>query len=148
MKKLLISAVLVLTIAASLTAKSPVDAVNKSGDGVAVKGYDVVAYFQQSKPVKGTARFTHEWMGAKWQFANAADRDLFAADPQKYAPQFGGYCSWAVGHGYTADIDPEAWKIIEGKLYLNYNKDVQKKWLEDTDRWIGDANKTWPGLHR
>jgi YHS domain-containing protein len=84
---------------------------------VAIKGYDPVAYFKSGKPVEGTGTHEHRWMGATWRFASAANRDAFAADPQRYAPQFGGYCAWAVSQGYTADIDPEAWTIVGDKLY-------------------------------
>ncbi|MEO8028031.1 MAG: YHS domain-containing (seleno)protein, partial [Bryobacteraceae bacterium] len=126
----------------------PVEPVSKDGRGVAVKGYDVVAYFTQSKPVKGSSQFTHQWMGATWQFASAEDRDLFKADPEKYAPQFGGYCAWAVSKGYTAETDPDAWKIIGGKLYLNYSKSIQKQWEQDVLSRIDAANKNWPTLHK
>ena len=127
---------------------SPVDPVNKNRSGVAIKGYDPVAYLSIGKPLKGSAQFFHQWMGANWNFASAENRDMFAADPQRYAPQFGGYCSWAVSHNYTADIDPEAWKIIDGKLYLNYSKDVQKKWEQDLLKRIEEANRNWPNLHK
>jgi len=129
-------------------AMAAVDPVEKDGKGVAVKGYDVVAYFTQSKPVKGTPQFTHQWNGATWQFASAADRDLFAADPAKYAPQYGGYCAYGVSQNHAVPIDPEAWRIIEGKLYLNYSKSVQKTWLEDPAKRIEEANRNWPGLHK
>src|SRR5262245_59668076 len=101
---------LLLCVAAALlvSAKSAVDAVNKNSQNVAIKGFDTVAYFKESKPVKGSATFTHTWSGATWWFASAENRDAFAADPAKYAPQFGGYCAWAVGHNYTADTDPAA----------------------------------------
>ena len=101
---------LLLTAAAS--AGALVDPVNKNRSGLALKGYDPVAYFKHDKPVKGSAQITHEWVGATWRFASAENRDAFAANPAQYAPQFGGYCSWAVSQGYTADIDPEAWKIL------------------------------------
>ncbi|MBI4910774.1 MAG: YHS domain protein [Acidobacteria bacterium] len=129
-------------------AKDPVKPVNANRMGVAVKGYDVVAYFTESKPVKGSPQFSFDWMGAKWQFASAAHRDQFSAEPAKYAPQYGGYCAWAVGHNYTADTDPEAWRIVDGKLYLNYNKSVQQKWEQDRGKWIADADKNWPTLHQ
>lgn len=145
MKQLILAA---FGVAAILTAGSPVQPVNKDARGLALKGYDPVAYFEQGKPVKGTPQFTYEWMGAKWQFASQQDRDAFAAAPEKYAPQFGGYCSWAVGHNYTADADPEAWKIIDGKLYVNYNKGIQKKWEQDIPKYISDAERNWPGLHK
>ena len=78
------------------------------------------------------------------RFSSAANRDSFAGDPEKYAPQYGGYCAWAVGHGYTAKGDPEAWKIVEGKLYLNYNKDVKAKWEQDVPGYISKGHENWP----
>jgi hypothetical protein len=134
--------------AALLIAKSPVDRVNRTPGGVAAKGYDVVAYFEDGRPVKGSSRFTYEWMGANWQFSTGERRDRFAAAPDKYAPQYGGYCAWAVGHNYTADVDPEAWRIVDGKLYLNYSKSVQSKWEQDRTKWIREADRNWMGLHR
>jgi hypothetical protein len=125
-----------------------VEPVNKDKTGLALKGYDPVGYFEQAQPVKGSPDFTYLWMGASWRFASAAHRDRFAADPQKYAPQFGGYCSWAVSEGHTAEIDPAAWKIIDGHLYLNYNKDIQKKWEQDVEQRIEAARKNWPTLHK
>ena len=98
--------------------------------------------------MKGVPNLIEEWMGAKWQFSSPESRDLFKANPAQYAPQFGGYCAWAVSHGYTADIDPEAWKIVNGKLYLNYSKSVQKKWEQDIPKYIEDGNRNWPGLHK
>lgn len=135
-------------VLASLAAAAPVDPVNKNNSGVAIKGYDPVAYFEQQQPVKGSPAFTHVWMKSVWQFASAEHRDKFAADPEKYAPQFGGYCAYAVSEGHTASIDPEAWKIIEGKLYLNYSKGVQKKWEQNAPARIEQGNRNWPSLHR
>lgn len=112
----------------------------------AIKGYDPVAYFTDGKPVEGKKEFEHEWMGAKWYFATAANRDLFKADPEKYAPRYGGYCAYAVAMGKTADIDPNAWKIVDGKLYLNYNQEIQAKWLEDVPGYIQKADMNWPGV--
>ena len=86
-------------------------------------------------------------MGATWYFACAENRDRFAADPERYAPQYGGYCAWAVAHGYTAKIDPEAWKIVDGKLYLNYSKDVQADWAEDIPGNISKGDANWPKIH-
>jgi len=126
----------------------PVNPVNANGDGVAIKGYDPVAYFTQSQPVKGDARFAQSWMGATWWFSSAENQDAFAKSPEQYAPQFGGYCSWAVSRNYTATIDPAAWRIIDGKLYLNYSKDVQKMWEKYVSKRIEDANKNWPSLHK
>jgi len=113
-----------------------------------LKGYDPVAYFEQGRPVQGSPQFSHRWMEATWWFATAEHRDLFTKDPQKYAPQFGGYCAYALSEGYTANIDPEAWKIVDGKLYLNYSRGVQKKWEEDLQRRIQAAEKNWPALHK
>jgi YHS domain-containing protein len=144
MKTMLMLAAVVL----SASAASPVDPVNKDRSAVAIKGYDPVAYFKQSAPVKGSAEFTHQWNGATWRFSSKGNRDEFASKPDMYAPQFGGYCSWAVSQGYTADIDPNAWKVVNGKLYLNYNKSVQKKWEADQNALIEKANRNWPGLHR
>ena len=129
-------------------AKAAVGAVETDANGVAVKGYDVVAYFTQSKAVKGSPAFTHQWMGATWQFASAGDRDTFAAEPAKYAPQYGGYCAYGVSQNHAVSIDPEAWRIIDGKLYLNYSKGVQQKWLQDPPKRIEEANRNWPGLHK
>ena len=114
--------------------------------GVAIKGYDPVAYFTDGHPVKGSRDFTFTWNDATWQFASAAHRDLFAHDPAAYAPQFGGYCAWAVSQGYTAGIDPASWKIVAGKLYLNYDSDVQARWAQDIPGFIAKAEKNWPVL--
>lgn len=145
MKVLTMTTVLLAAVAA---AKSPVEPLNTGKDKLAVKGYDTVAYFNQGKPVKGAPQWSHQWMGADWRFSSAANRDLFQKTPEQYVPQFGGYCAWAVGHNYTANADPEAWKIVDGKLYLNYSKSVQKMWEKDQGKWIEDGHKNWPGLHK
>ncbi len=135
---------LLLTLAAPAVALSPVN--RTTFGGVAIDGWDPVAYFTDGKPVEGSREFVHEWNGATWRFASAAHRDLFAQAPEKYAPQYGGYCAWAVSQGYTADIDPEAWKIEDGRLYLNYSLDVQKKWATDIPGNIAKADANWPKL--
>lgn len=112
----------------------------------AIRGYDTVAYFTQGKPAKGSSDFTHKWKGATWRFASAANRDMFAANPEKYAPQYGGYCAWAVAQGYTASTVPEAWKIVDGKLYLNYSKGVQQRWESDVPGHIVKGDGNWPGI--
>ena len=114
--------------------------------GVAIEGTDPVAYFTDGKPVEGSSEFEHEWMGATWRFASAEHRDRFAAEPEKYAPQYGGYCAWAVAQGYTAKIDPEAWKVVDGKLYLNYSKDVQAQWQSDVPGNIAKGDANWPAI--
>ena len=124
-----------------------VDPVNVNG-GAAIKGYDPVAYFEQKQPVKGSPQYSYDWMNAKWLFASAQNRDKFAAAPEQYAPKYGGYCAYAVSQGHTAPVDPAAWSIIDGKLYLNYSKDVQKKWEQDRAGYIQKAEQNWPGLHK
>jgi YHS domain-containing protein len=114
--------------------------------GTAIDGYDPVAYFNEGRPVEGKSEFAHGWMGATWYFASADNRDLFAADPDQYAPQYGGYCAWAVSQGYTAKIDPEAWKIVDDKLYLNYSKEVQAQWSQDIPGNIAKGDANWPKI--
>ena len=116
--------------------------------GLAIRGYDPVAYYQQSAPVKGSSQFSYQWRGATWLFANAENRDRFQAEPDHSSPQYGGYCAYAVSKGRTASIDPEAWKIVDGKLYLNYSKGVRKKWEQDVPGNIVKADKNWPDLHK
>ncbi|NIP18325.1 MAG: YHS domain-containing protein [Xanthomonadales bacterium] len=98
------------------------------------------------KPVEGSSDHEYEWNGATWRFASADNLDAFKADPEKYAPQYGGYCAWAVAQGYTASTDPEAWEIVDGKLYLNYNDSVQAAWKKDIPGFIQKADTNWPGL--
>ena len=112
--------------------------------GTAIRGYDPVGFFTEGKPVEGSRQFTHKWKGATWRFASAQSRDAFAAAPEKYAPQYGGYCAWAVSRGYTAKGDPRHWKIVGGKLYLNYDARVQKDWERDIPGNIANSEKQWP----
>ncbi|MGI9512422.1 MAG: YHS domain-containing (seleno)protein [Anderseniella sp.] len=118
--------------------------VYQSGSGTAIDGTDPISYFTEGRPVAGDANITHEWNGAKWRFTSAENRDRFAAAPEKYAPQYGGYCAWAVSQGYTASTDPDSWSIVDGKLYLNYSKSVQKNWEKDVPGHITSADKNWP----
>ena len=113
-------------------------------DSVAIAGADPVAYFTDSAYVPGTSEFSHEWSGATWHFASAENRDAFAANPEQYAPQYGGFCAWAVSQGYSAAVDPEAWKIVDGKLYLNYDQNVQARWARDIPGNIAKADTNWP----
>jgi YHS domain-containing protein len=137
---------LFVIMAFSCVKSSAVEPVNVTADGVAIKGYDPVAYFLEGRPVQGTREFEYTWMGAKWLFASAENRALFEADPEKYAPQYGGYCAYAVSQGKTADIEPEAWNIIGGKLYLNLNKEVQELWSKDPRGYIEKADRNGPGI--
>lgn len=124
-------------------AKAPV---NQTSKGIAVKGYDMVAYFIAGGKAKGDKNITHDWNGATWRFSSEENRDLFAADPEKYAPQYGGYCAYGVAKGATVSFDPDAWKIVDDKLYLNLSKSIQKKWEKDIPGYIETANSNWPGL--
>jgi YHS domain-containing protein len=112
----------------------------------AIAGADPVAYFTDGKAVIGRKDITHDWMGVTWHFASAAHRDEFAKTPEKYAPQYDGFCAWAVSQGYTAKVDPQAWKIVDGKLYLNYNSSIQSRWSLDASGNITKANANWPGI--
>ncbi|GAB4191713.1 MAG: YHS domain-containing (seleno)protein [Thalassobaculales bacterium] len=118
---------------------------NQSG-GVAVKGYDVVAYFTEARPVRGSPEFTAQAEGATWRFASAANRDRFRAEPAKYIPQYGGFCAYGVAQGYKVDIDPNAWRIVDGRLYLNYSLSVQKDWEKDIPGYLRRADAKWPEL--
>ena len=114
--------------------------------GVAIRGYDPVAYFTEGEPIKGSKTFRTEWNGAEWRFVNAEHLNSFNADPERYAPQYGGYCAWAVANNYTASTQPEAWTIFEDKLYLNYSLSVRGQWEQDIPGNVvkGDAN--WPSV--
>lgn len=116
--------------------------------GIAVGGYDTVAYFTDKKPVKGNPAITADYNGATWWFASEANKTLFLADPARYAPQYGGYCAWAVGNGYTAPGDPRHWRIVDGRLFLNYNGDVQRQWDANRANLIRQADTNWPGVLR
>ena len=117
--------------------------------GVAIDGTDPVAYFREGAPVTGDPAITHEWQGATWRFASAANRDAFAADPAAYAPQYGGHCAWAVAaKGTLVPTDPDNWAIVDGKLYLNYDDGVQRLWDADRPGFIRDADRRWPEVSR
>ncbi len=117
-------------------------------NGIAIKGTDPVAYFQQGKAVAGSDRFTYRWGNATWKFSSTENRALFAKNPAKYAPQYGGFCAWAVSEGDLAPIDPNAWTIVNGKLYLNYSPAVQQQWAQDIPGNIAKADKNWPKLSK
>ncbi len=117
-------------------------------DGAAIGGYDPVAYHAGQGPVAGRREFTHRWDGATWRFASAANRDLFAAMPERYAPAYGGFCAYAVSEGYTATIEPNAWRLVAGRLYLNYSVAVRERWEQDVPGRISRADANWPELAR
>jgi YHS domain-containing protein len=116
-----------------------------TGD-VAIKGYDSVSYFKEGRAVKGDKAFAFQWHGANWYFSNKENRDLFAATPEKYAPQYGGYCAWAMSTGRKAHTDPEVWKIVDGKLYLNCSREAFRKWEADIPGNILKADANWRSL--
>ena len=116
-------------------------------EGLAIRGYDPVAYFTEGKPVPGSDAFSTTWNGATWHFASAANRDTFKADPEAYAPQYGGFCAWAVAaKGKLYSTQPSNWAIVEGKLYLNYNDDIQAKWEADISGFIAEGDRRWPEI--
>lgn len=139
MKKLLVL-LLVVATAAQAQELSGKTFTTKNG---AIDGYDAVAYFTDSKPVKGKKEFALKWNDAIWYFATAEHMNMFKPNPAKYAPQYGGFCAYGVSRGYKVKIEPEAWSVVQGKLYLNYDLDVQEDWLEYTDKYIKRANTNW-----
>jgi YHS domain-containing protein len=114
----------------------------------AINGYDPVAYFTDSAAVKGSPQYSFVWNDATWFFRSKTNLELFRNNPQLYAPQFGGFCAYGVSRNYKVKTEPDAWSIVEGKLYLNYNLEVQKKWLPDKETYIQKANNNWPDLEK
>lgn len=115
----------------------------------AVGGYDTVAYFTEGKPVKGKKQFKTSYKGADWLFSSQKNLDLFKASPDKYAPQYGGYCAYAVGaYKDLVSADPTAWKIVDNKLYLNYDADIQKEWAKDIPGYVKKGDANWPSLNK
>lgn len=115
-------------------------------DGVAIGGYDPVAYFLLDAPVKGNPEFIWVWNEATWYFQSDKNRELFKNNPEQYAPQFGGFCAYGVSRNYKVKSEPDAWSIVNGKLYLNYNSEVRKKWLTDKEAYIQRAEANWVHL--
>jgi hypothetical protein len=112
-------------------------------DDVAIKGYDTVAYFKVGKALKGNEAFSFQWHDMTWHFLTKENRDLFAASPGNYAPQYDGYCAWAMSEGRKAHTDPEVWKIVSGKLYLNCSREAYEKWSRDIPGNIRKADANW-----
>ncbi len=111
---------------------------------VGVGGYDVVAYFTDGRPVRGTTQFRATHQNVEYRFASAEHLAAFQANPARYLPQYGGYCAWAVSQGYTASANPNNWRIVDGKLYLNYNTEIQRRWEQDIPGHVRNANTNWP----
>jgi len=115
-------------------------------NGHALQGQDPVGYFTEGRVVEGDPAITARWRGATWLFASAENRDAFLAEPERYAPQYGGYCAYAMSLNQIAPTDPEAWTIIDGRLYLNYSKDVKVIWSGDIPGNVAKADANWPGV--
>ena len=121
--------------------------VNTSTDGVAIHGYDVVAYFLEGRAVRGTSAFEHDWQDAKWQFSSAANKDLFAANPDRYVPQYGGFCATCLAiDGEVTDANPKAWTIVDGKLYLNYSMHQRTQWRIKSSIFVKYGDEVWAKL--
>jgi YHS domain-containing protein len=121
----------------------PVDEINNR-QGLALKGYDPVAYFTDGKPIEGSPAINYQWHGATYRFTTAEHRDVFMANPERYAPQFGGYCAFAVSRGTTADGDPFQWAVVDKKLYVNNNAIAAKLWSQDRLGNIKAGSTNWP----
>lgn len=113
-------------------------------NNLAIYGYDTVAYFTENKAVKGNKKISFEWRGAEWRFSSEENKAMFSADPEKYAPQYGGYCAYAMSDGRLVGIDEDAFTIHEGKLYLNYSKSVMKEWRSNMEQFIKEADALYP----
>jgi YHS domain-containing protein len=136
--------VAVWTVGSDARGKGQINTIGSPG--VAIKGYDPVAYFTEGKPEKGSKAHSYQYKGAEWRFASEANKAKFAADPGKYEPAYGGYCAYGVASGYLVKIEGNAWSIKDGKLYLNYDTGVQEKWSKDPKGYIEKANGRWPKL--
>lgn len=142
-RAMIVLGMLTCTVAAVTWAVGPV---NQNRAGVAIEGYDPVAYFTAGEPVKGSSEWSHEWNGATWWFSSEENRRRFAGAPERYASQYGGYCAYAVSENSTAGIDPEAWTIVDDRLYLNYSRKIQRRWSQDITGRIARADANWPRL--
>ena len=131
--------------AAAATESAPLVYIESSSD-LAIRGTDPVAYFTEGKAVEGSSEYESEWQGAIWRFASAENQELFDSDPETYAPQYGGYCAKALSEGNVVSSDPEAWKIVDDKLYLNYSPQVQKQWVQDIEGNIALADEMYPDV--
>ena len=141
---------LLVALSFSAMAAKPVNTLKNSffasETDTAINGYDSVAYFTQNAPVKGLDAHTYEYKGAKWKFANQANLELFKNNPEKYGPQYGGYCAFAVANDSLAKVEPNQFTVHEGKLYLNYDAAVQKDWLKDKAGFIRKADAKFQAL--
>ncbi len=150
--KIVLTTVILLATIGSAMAAERINTLEKKGlfgyepNGIAIRGTDTVAYFTQGKPVKGSDEYTTSWSGATWKFSSQEHLDLFVAEPEKYAPQYGGYCAYGVVQGNLVKIEPEFWTIVDEKLYLNYNKKLNNEWLKDVPGYIKTADSLYESL--
>jgi YHS domain-containing protein len=143
MKKVLVLMFMALAFTITLSAQQTPVFIES---GKAIRGYDPVAYFTEQKPVLGNDAYKYSWNNATWYFASQDNLDLFKAAPEKYAPQYGGYCAYGMSNGYKAPTDADAWSIVNNKLYLNYNINVRKDWNNKQLQLIAKADKNWPSV--
>ena len=127
-------------------AKSPKLLPIYAPEGLGAGGYDPVAYFKAKKPIKGKDQFVYRWKGVKWKFSSKQNLTAFKGNPLAYYPQYGGHCAYGVAGDYLVKGDPLAWTVLEGKLYLNYDKSVRRKWLRDTAGFLKRSEVNWPDL--
>jgi YHS domain-containing protein len=145
-------ALLFISASQPLIAAERINTLEKKGlfgykpNGIAIRGYDTVAYFTVGKPLEGKDEFTTQWSGATWKFANQEHLDLFTASPEKYAPQYGGYCAYGVAVESLVKIEPDLWHIIDDKLYLNFNQKFDNAWREDISGYIAKADSLFEKL--
>jgi YHS domain-containing protein len=122
------------------------DNVNVDEDGVILGGFDPVAYFTAGKPVEGKSRYAHNWNGAVYRFASAENLEAFKADPERYAPAYGGFCSYGVRVGKKLAVDPTAWEVVGGRLFVQLDRGTRTLWLEERDKNIAIGDRIWPSI--
>ena len=150
--RLLFTAFTLLFVSQSALAAPAINTLERAGlfgyepNGIAIRGYDTVAYFTQGKPVEGDDKFSTDWSGATWKFSSQEHLDLFVSNPETYAPQYGGYCAYGVAQMNLVKIEPEQWTIIDNKLYLNFNAKLNKAWKKDTAGFIKTADELFEKL--
>ena len=143
MKKIfLTTSIVLLTVISMVGQKSAIF----SSNGKAIRGYDPVSFFSESKAVPGSDTLTYSWQGATWLFSSQANRELFRTSPEKYAPQYGGYCAYGAADGHKAPTETDTWTILNNKLYFNYNKEVRQSWNKNRQALIEKADKQWPEI--
>jgi YHS domain-containing protein len=133
--------------AEAAVAREPLPPVIDPLTGVAIGGYDPVAYFTEGAPVRGSSAFEHRWAGVSWYFASAANRDVFAGHPEIYAPQFGGHCAMALARGYLSDGDGRLFALRELKLYLFYSAANREAFLASDNAAIAEAEGRWRAIN-